>query len=93
MSRAEQLSLADVDCVVAPAWCESYPEEVGLAVQRGVPVIATSRAAGPCDVPLVEPGAVIPLRDAIQRALAGAVLPGRAVGQDIGKVLARLISL
>lgn len=93
VSRAQQLSLDDVDCVVAPAWCESYPEEVRLAVQRGIPVIATSRAAGPCDVPLVEPGAVIPLRDAIQRALSGASLPAQVSGFDIGKVLARVISL
>jgi len=56
-TRDEHEQLAGVDVVVAPAWCETYPVEVGLAHARGIPVVATVRAAGfipPTHV--VEPG-------------------------------------
>jgi hypothetical protein len=45
-----QQGLAGVDVVLAPAWCESHPPELARAVARGIPVIATDRAAGflPC---------------------------------------------
>jgi hypothetical protein len=49
-TRGESATLAGVDAVVAPAWCESYPPEVALAAARGVPVIATARAAGHVDL-------------------------------------------
>jgi hypothetical protein len=45
-----QRTLAGVDVVLAPAWCEAHPPELARAVARGIPVIATDRAAGflPC---------------------------------------------
>lgn len=45
-----QHGLRGVDAVLALSWCESYPREVASAVARGIPVIATDRAAGfvPC---------------------------------------------
>lgn len=36
----------DVAAVVAPAWCETHPSEVARAIAGGVPVVATTRAAG-----------------------------------------------
>ena len=45
-----QRTLQGVDAVLAPSWCESHPPELARAVARGIPVIATDRAAGflPC---------------------------------------------
>jgi hypothetical protein len=42
--------LHGIDLVVAPALCESYPSEVMRAIELGVPVVATRRAAGPVDL-------------------------------------------
>lgn len=58
-----------VTAVLAPAWCESYPAEVMDAARDGIPVIATSRAAG--DVAFTE----IPVgsSSALVRALADLV--------------------
>jgi hypothetical protein len=46
VGREAQRSLAGVDVVLAPALCETYPEEVERAVRLGLPVLATDRAAG-----------------------------------------------
>lgn len=58
----ERAALHGVDAVLAPAWCEAYPEEVPRAAAVGIPVIATARAAGAVDIAacgaLVEPGDV-----------------------------------
>ncbi|AKQ64981.1 hypothetical protein A176_001893 [Myxococcus hansupus] len=45
-----QRTLQRVDVVLAPAWCESHVSELAHAHSRGIPVIATDRAAGfePC---------------------------------------------
>jgi hypothetical protein len=45
-----QRTLQGVEAVLAPSWCESHPPELARAVARGIPVIATDRAAGflPC---------------------------------------------
>lgn len=50
VTAEEQRTLQGVDVVLAPAWCESHPPELARAVARGIPVIATDRAAGflPC---------------------------------------------
>ncbi|WP_434391235.1 hypothetical protein [Melittangium boletus] len=61
VTEATQRGLEGVDAVLALSWCESHPMEVALAAARGLPVIATDRAAGfgPCtrvprgDVPAV----------------------------------------
>jgi hypothetical protein len=45
-SATTRSTLASVDAVLAPTWCESYPSEVTLAAAAGIPVIATRRAAG-----------------------------------------------
>jgi hypothetical protein len=57
----EREELRDVDLVLAPAWCESYPPEVALAAARGVPVVGTTRAAGFVD--LERAGAAVPAGD------------------------------
>jgi hypothetical protein len=71
-SVQERKQLAGVDVVLAPAWCESHPEEVVLAFARAIPVVATTRAAGD-GVPThtVEPGDTYALGRAID-ALCGA---------------------
>lgn len=51
--RATSRQLATLDgigLVLAPSWCEAYPEEVALAVSHGVPVTGTQRAAGFADL-------------------------------------------
>jgi hypothetical protein len=60
---------ADIDLVIAPAWCESYPPELAAAAARGVPIIATTRAAGFRDVQTVEPGDAPGLITAVGRLL------------------------
>jgi hypothetical protein len=49
-SPPEVTDLRGIDLVVAPAPCESYPPEVMRAIELGVPVVATRRAAGPVDL-------------------------------------------
>jgi hypothetical protein len=39
-------TLEGIDGVLAPAWCESYPREVRLALAAGIPVIGTRCAVG-----------------------------------------------
>jgi hypothetical protein len=43
-SRSALERLEGVDAVLAPAWCETYPREVPLAIERAVPIIGTLRA-------------------------------------------------
>lgn len=70
-TEAERKSLEGVEAVLAPTWCESYPEEVTLAAARGIPVFATARAAGWLALERIgvelEPGDV----DGLVRALQG----------------------
>jgi hypothetical protein len=71
IATAAERALENVDAVLAPAWCESYPEELGRAVARGLPVIATARAAGWLPVDSfheVQPGDVVALVRALARA-------------------------
>jgi hypothetical protein len=49
-SGPEVVELRGIDLVVAPAPCETYPPEVLRAIELGVPVVATRRAAGPVDL-------------------------------------------
>ncbi|XXF76566.1 hypothetical protein P2318_26425 [Myxococcaceae bacterium GXIMD 01537] len=58
VSAEEQRVLRGVDVVLAPAWCESHPAELPRAVARGIPVIATDRAAGFLDCQTVPRGNV-----------------------------------
>jgi hypothetical protein len=44
----ERSALDGVDLVVAPGLCEGYSPEVSLAIERGVPLVATHRARGAC---------------------------------------------
>ncbi len=46
----ELAALDGIGLVLAPSWCESYPDEVALAVSHGVPVTGTLRAAGFADL-------------------------------------------
>ena len=71
----ERATLEGVDAVLAPAWCEAYPDEVPLAAANGIAVIATARAGGVVDVAacgtLVEPGDVDGLLAACRALLDG----------------------
>lgn len=77
MEPADLLSRANVvaddgkgaDVVIAPAWCESYPTEVARAAAAGIPIIATSRAAGFVDVTEVPVGDTRALSSALAAAL------------------------
>jgi hypothetical protein len=65
--------LRDVDLVLAPAWCETYLDEVATAATLGVAVVATPRAAGwVTPAPELAPGDVEAVGMAIDRALAAA---------------------
>jgi len=73
----DQLSRLDgISLVLAPAWCESYSDEVACAVSHGVPVAGTVRAAGFLDLEglAARPGDVRALSAAVDIALA---FPGR----------------
>jgi hypothetical protein len=69
---AELSGLDGIGMVLAPAWCESYPEEIARAVSHGVPVAGTVRAAGFVDLDglAAEPGDVPALSAAIDMAIA-----------------------
>lgn len=55
------------ELVLAPAWCESYPPEVGAALAAGLPVIGTRQAAGWSTLTAeVEPGDVDGLVAAVE---------------------------
>jgi hypothetical protein len=72
-----ELSRLDgIGLVLAPAWCESYPDEVARAVSHGVPVAGTVRAAGFVDLEglAARPGDVRALSAAVDMAIA---FPGR----------------
>ena len=72
-ARAGELARLDgIGLVVAPSWCESYPDEVARAASHGVPVIGTVRAAGHLDLDglATEPGDVRALSAAIDMAIA-----------------------
>ncbi len=67
--------LDGVDLVLAPAWCESYPRPVQLAAAAGVPVLATSRAAGFAVLPpdaALDPGDATSIAGALGRVIATA---------------------
>jgi hypothetical protein len=76
-TRREAETLDGVAAVLAPAWCESYAPEVALAAARGVPVVATARAAGHVDLARagaeVAPGDVDGLRAALDAYLPAVV--------------------
>ncbi len=78
-TREERETLAGVDVVVAPSWCESHAPEVALAAAMGVPVVATRRGARLVDLDRggveVQPGDATALAAAIERALAMTVEP------------------
>ena len=72
-----ELSRLDgIGLVLAPAWCESYPDEVACAAAHGVPVAGTVRAAGFVDLEglAARPGDVRALSAAVDLAIA---FPGR----------------
>ena len=59
-------ALDGVSVVLAPAWCESHAEELVQAWARGVPIVATDRAAGALPVPWVQRGDVTGLVEALR---------------------------
>jgi len=72
-SAAELSRLDGIGLVIAPSWCESYPDELARAVSHGVPVTGTVRAAGFLDLgggAAPEPGDVPGLSAALEMALA-----------------------
>ena len=62
--------LRGVDLVIAPSWCEAYPPELARAARRGLPIIATGRAAGFLEPYAVEPGDGAGLVATVDRLLA-----------------------
>jgi glycosyltransferase involved in cell wall biosynthesis len=79
--------LDGIDLVVAPSWCESYPDEVARAAAAGLPVVATHRAAGFLDLDEVAPGDADGLRAAAERARP----PSPSRTEDPGDALRALI--
>ncbi len=84
-NREELARLQGVSLVLAPALCECYPPEVPLAIERGVPVIATRRAAGWCNLDEITgreiaPGDIEQLRQAIDSALMQVSQTGHTIG-------------
>ncbi|MBU8899315.1 hypothetical protein DRW03_04760 [Corallococcus sp. H22C18031201] len=79
VTRQQQQALDGVDAVLAPAWCESHPPELARAITRGIPVIATDRAAGflPCrTVPRGNVPALVAELDALTPPRRGALAQG-----------------
>ncbi len=72
-TAAEHDRLDGVDVVLAPSWCEGRFRQVERAADFGLPVVATSRAAGFVAAHLVEPGDIA----AIVTALGAPVGPAR----------------
>lgn len=60
-----------IGVVAAPSWVECYPPEVAEGFARGLPVIATSRAAGFTPVREVPPGDALALELALMECLSG----------------------
>lgn len=65
-TTAERTTLAGIDCVVAPALCESHLPELAHASALGIPIIATDRAAGFVDATLVPIGDITALGRALE---------------------------
>jgi hypothetical protein len=63
-----------IDAVIAPSWTEVHLPELPHAAFRGIPIVATSRAAGVIDLDQagasVEPGDADGLVSAVQKVLA-----------------------
>lgn len=70
----EVIQLRDIDVVIAPSWCEAHLPELASAAARGIPIVATARAAGSIDLmkagALIEPGDSIALVDAVRAVLS-----------------------
>ena len=56
-TAAEQTTLDGIDAVLAPAGCEAVLQQVAVAVQRGIPVLASDRVAWQTGPPPAEVGA------------------------------------
>lgn len=69
LARGAIVSDRPADVVVAPSWVEAHPAEVPAAIGRGVPVVATGRAAGWSPVVPVAPGDTDGLAEALGRLL------------------------
>jgi len=65
---SEIASLEGIDLVIAPAWCESHPEELRRAAAARIPAVATHRSAGWLDVTEIPPGDAAALGAAAERA-------------------------
>jgi hypothetical protein len=70
----EDLSLKDIELVMAPAWCESYPPEIPRAAAMGIPMVATRKACGFVDLSTagqeVPPGDSVALGKAVDLLLS-----------------------
>lgn len=66
-ATAEELAtLRGIHAVIAPALCESYPRALEMARERGLPTVATRRAAGfSTPTRIVAPGDIDDLRQAL----------------------------
>ncbi len=74
---ADGVPWPNIAAVLAPAWAEAYPSAVIAGAARAVPVIATTRAAGPLDIcSPVEPGDITAMVDAL-RAVGGRAAQAR----------------
>ncbi|MEQ9399051.1 MAG: glycosyltransferase family 4 protein [Longimicrobiales bacterium] len=79
---ALEAAWAEADVFVLPSWFEGYGMALTEAMARGLPVVSTTGGAIPETVPadaavLVEPGAVDPLRNALDRLVGDAALRRR----------------
>lgn len=72
---AERSTLAGVDCVVAPALCESHLPQLARAAALGVPIVATDRAAGFVDATLVPVGDIAALASALDAPSVAPTIP------------------
>lgn len=71
-----------VGVVAAPSWVECYPREVREGFARGLPVVATDRAAGFTPVREVAPGDVPGLEQALVEALSGEIVDSAVLVSD-----------
>lgn len=71
-TTTEIRDLDGIDIVVAPSWCEAELPQLAVAALRGLPIVATTRAAGLFDqtaISVVEPGDAAGLVSAVLSAI------------------------
>lgn len=76
IERGANAPLGQIDVLLAPSWCEMHVPEITAAAELGVPIVATTRAAGLTNLSeagaTVEPGDINGLIWAIRSLVARA---------------------